>query len=59
MGITLSSSSLDKVALCQSYDQLVQILADSSLSQQDAADLIDSSFKLHKLFLSTYTGSHV
>jgi uncharacterized protein YutE (UPF0331/DUF86 family) len=59
MIISLSSSALNKVALCQSYDQLVQILADSGLSQQDAADLIDSSFKIHKLLLNTYTGTHV
>lgn len=55
----LSISTQDKAALCQSYGELVHVLRKSGFSQQQAIALIDKSFRIHKLHLSTYRGSYV
>jgi hypothetical protein len=53
------SSNLDRLADCHSYDELIDILVDCGLSKQDAATLVDNSFRIHKLLSSTYSGSYV
>lgn len=55
----LSSKTLNKVALSTSYQEVIELLTEEGWERQEAIELVDTAFKIHKLNLSCYRGSYV
>ena len=59
MNQTITNKTIDLIALSTSFEEVIELLVKAGLNKNEAIELVDDAFKVHKLNLSCFNGSYV
>ena len=59
MNPRINSKTIDLIAISTSFEEVIELLVRAGLNKNEAIELVDDAFKMHKLNLSCFKGSYV